>query len=308
METVPGRFEQVLALLTVVDAGGFTAAAARLGVSKAFVSKQVSTLEAALGVRLLQRTTRRVAPTEAGRLYLDYVRQARGLLEDGERAVSAVRTQVDGVLRITAPTSFGDGLIVDLVAAFRAVHPEVRFDIDLSIGTRDLIADGYDFALRMSRTLDPSLIARPVGAVRERIIASPSLVARCAPQGVHQPRQLEAFEVLRNNHFRDEGQWVLDRDGERAQVPVRGSLAINSYMGMRRAAIQGLGVARLPGYLVAEHVAAGDLVELLPDWRLPSTPLSLVYPSREHLPLRSRLFRDFAIEWLTDSRRAALLA
>lgn len=307
METVAGRFDQVLALLMVVEAGGFTAAAARMGVSKAFVSKQVAALEASLGVRLLHRTTRRVMPTDAGRLYLDYARQARGLLEDGERAVSAVRTEVDGVLRITAPTSFGDGLLVDLVADFSALHPQVRFDIDLSIGTRDLIAEGYDFALRMTRTLDPSLIARPVGAVRERIVASHALVERCAPRGVHAPADLAAFEALRNNHFRDEDSWVLERDGERLQVPVRGSLAINSYLAVRRAALRGLGIARLPAYLVREHLASGELVELLPHWRLPSTPLSLVYPSREHMPLRSRLFRDFTLEWLGDADRAERL-
>lgn len=307
METTVGRLDQVVTLLAVAEAGGFTAAAARLGVSKAFVSKQVAALQEALGVRLLQRTTRRVAPTDAGRLYLEYARQARDLLADGERAVSAVRTEVDGMLRVTGPTSFGDGFMVDLLAAFRELHPQVRFDIDLSIGTRDLIADGYDFALRLSRTLDPSLIARPLGAMRERIVASPKLVARSAPDGIRDPAQLAELEALRNNHFRDESQWVLERDGERVQVPVHGTLAINSYIGMRRAALHGLGIARLPYYLVADQLASGHLVELLPHWRLPSTPLSLVYPSRKHLPLRARVFRDFVVAWFSHPMHAALL-
>lgn len=307
METVAARFDQTLALLTVVEAGGFTAAATRLGVSKAFVSKQVATLEAALGVRLLHRTTRRVAPTDAGRLYLDYARQARELLGDGERAVSAVRTEVDGLLRITGPTSFGDGFMVDLLADFRALHPQVRFDVDLSIGPRDLIGEGLDFALRLSRTLDPSLIARPLGAMRERIVASPALLARDAPAGIHEPAQLATLEALRNNHFRDEGRWVLERDGERLGVPVRGTLAINSYIGVRRAALRGLGIARLPPYLVSDELRDGRLVELLPQWRLPAVPLSLVYPSREHLPLRARVFRDFVIAWFAEPTRVALL-
>jgi DNA-binding transcriptional LysR family regulator len=307
METVTGRFDQSLAFLAVVEAGGFTAAAARLGMSKAFVSKQVGALEAALGVRLLHRTTRRVAPTDAGRLYLDYARQARELLGDGERAVSAVRTEVDGLLRITGPTSFGDGFLVELLADFRTLHPQVRFDVDLSIGTRDLIGDGYDFAIRMTRTLDPSLIARPLGAMRERIVASPALLAARAPDGVREPMQLSTLEALRNNHFRDEGQWVLERGLERATVPVRGTLAINSYIGMRRAALRGLGMARLPRYLVADELHGGRLVELMPDWRLPATPVSLVYPSREHLPLRARVFRDFVIDWFAQPENVALL-
>jgi DNA-binding transcriptional LysR family regulator len=307
METVAGRFDQALAFLAVAEAGGFTAAAARLGMSKAFVSKQVGALEGALGVRLLHRTTRRVALTDAGRLYLDYARQARELLGDGERAVSAVRTEVDGLLRITGPTSFGDGILVDLLAEFRALHPRVRFDVDLSIGQRDLIGEGYDFALRMTRTLDPSLVARNLGAMRERIVASPEFLARHAPNGVTEPVQLSQLETLRNNHFRDEGLWLLQCGGEQVQVPLQGTLAINSYIGMRRAALLGQGITRLPYYLVAEELHAGRLTEVLPDWRLPATPVSLVYPSREHLPQRARVFRDFVVAWFEAPERAQLL-
>ena len=307
METIAGRYDQALAFLAVVEAGGFTAAAARLGVSKAFVSKQVGALEAALGVRLLQRTTRRVAPTDAGRLYIDYAKQARELLGDGERAVSAVRTEVDGLLRITGPTSFGDSILVDLLAEFRALHPRVRFDVDLSIGQRDLIGEGYDFALRMSRTLDPSLVARNLGAMRERIVASPEFLALHAPDGVTAPTQLSQLEALRNNHFRDEGLWLLEHGGEQVHVPIRGTLAINSYIGMRRAALLGQGITRLPYYLVAEELRSGRLVEVLPEWRLSATPVSLVYPSREHMPQRARVFRDFVVAWFEAPERTQLL-
>jgi DNA-binding transcriptional LysR family regulator len=307
METFAGRFDQTLGFLTVLETGSFTAAAERLGVSKAHVSKQVRALEDALGVRLLHRTTRRVAATDAGRLYLDYARQARDLLGDGERAVSAVRTEVDGMLRITAPSSFGDGFLVDLLAEFRARYPRVLFDVDLSVVQRDLIGDGYDFAIRMGRTLDPSLIARDLGIVRERIVASPSYLAREAPGGITTPTQLSALQALRNNHFRDDGAWVLQRGNESARVPVQGTLAINHFIGMRRAVVLGLGIARLPYYLVAEAVRDGELVELLPDWQLPATPVSLVYPSREHLPQRARVFRDFVVAWFAQPEHAAQL-
>lgn len=307
METFAGRFDQALGFLAVVESGSFTRAAERLGQSKAHVSKQVSALEAALGVRLLHRTTRRVAPTDAGRLYLEFARQARELLGDGERAVSAVRTEVDGLLRITGPTSFGDGFLVELLAEFRALHPKVRFDVDLSIGQRDLIGEGFDFAIRMTRTLDPSLVARPLGVMRERVIASPEYLASRAPDGVREPQQLSQLEVLRNNHFRDEGQWLLERDGARIAVPIQGTLAINAYTAMRRAALRGLGIARLPRYLVAEDLRDGRLLELLPGWQLPGTPVSLVYPSREHLPQRARAFRDFVIDWFARPDNAGLL-
>lgn len=286
METTGTRFDQALALLAVVESGSFTRAAERLGVSKALVSKQVRALETALGVRLLHRTTRRVAPTDAGRLYLDHARQARELLGDGERAVSAVRTEVDGLLRLTAPTSFGDAFLVDLLADFRARHPGVRFDVDLSIEQRDLVRDGLDFAFRMARTLDPSLVARTVGVVRELVVCSPGYLDRHAPGGIDEPMQLGRLEALRNRAFRDDGQWTLQRGDRTATVPVRGGLAINHFIGMRRAAVRGLGIARLPRYLVLDELRDGRLVELLPGWRLPATPVALVYPSREHLPLR----------------------
>ena len=307
METTGHRFDQALGLLTVVESGSFTRAAEHLGVSKALVSKQVQALEAALGVKLLHRTTRRIALTDAGRLYLDYARQARELLGDGERAVSAVRTEVDGLLRLTAPTSFGDAFLVDLLADFRARHPQVRFDVDLSIEQRDLAGEGFDFALRMARTFDPSLVARTVGVVREVVVASPAYLARSAPGGIDEPMQLSQLEALRNRAFRDEGQWTLQRGDDSVTVPVRGALAINHFIGMRRAAARGLGIARLPRYLVLDELRDGRLVELLPGWRLPATPVALVYPSREHLPQRARSFRDFVVEWFDDPAHAELL-
>lgn len=305
METNNARFPQALALLTVAETGGFTRAAERLGVSKAQVSKQVSALEAALGVKLLHRTTRRVALTEAGRLYVEHARQARDALDEADRAVSAVRTEVEGLIRLTAPTSLGDGFLVDLLADFRALHPAVRFDVDLSIATRDLVAEGFDFAIRMSRTLDPNLVARPLGVVREAIVASPAYLAAHAPDGVREPNDLSRLEALRNRNFRDEGRWLLQRGEETIAVPVQGGLAINHFIGLRRAAVRGLGVVRLPRYLLGDELTRGTLVELLPDWQLPATPISLVYPGREHLPMRARVFRDFVVDWAGRTRLLA---
>lgn len=301
METNTHRFPQALALLTVVETGSFTRAAERLGVSKAQVSKQVSALEAGLGVKLLHRTTRRVGLTEAGQLYLDYARQARDALDDADRAVSAVRTEVDGLIRLTAPTSLGDGFLMDLLADFRAVYPAVRFDVDLSIAARDLIGGGFDFAIRMARTIDPSLVARPLGLMRETIVASPAYLATHAPDGVQEPAQLSGLQALRNNHFNDEGQWVLQRGAESMTVPIQGSLAINHFIGLRRAALLGQGIARLPRYLVREELARNGLVEVLPGWQLPAMPVALVYPSRKHLPERARVFRDFVMGWFQRS-------
>ena len=255
----------------------------------------------------MQRTTRRLNLTDAGRLYLGYATRMRDLMLDGERAVSAARSEVDGLIRLTAPTSFGDSFLVDLLADFRARHPAIVFDVDLSIARRDLIADGYDFALRSTRTLDPSLIARGIGVMREVIVADPDFLARHDALAIDAPMQLTRLEALRNGHFRDEGEWLLQRGDQSVAVPIRGTLAINSFIAMRRAVLKGLGIARLPRYLLGDDLRAGRLVELLPGWQLPSTPVSLVYPSREHLPARARAFRDFVIDWFQQPQHADLL-
>lgn len=307
METMTGRFDQALAFATVAELGSFTRAAERLGVSKAHLSKQVSELEVALGLRLMQRTTRRLNLTEAGRLYLGYATRMRDLLLDAERAVSAARSEVDGLIRLTAPTSFGDSFLVDLLDDFRMQHPRIVFDVDLSIGRRDLIGDGYDFAFRATRTLDPSLVARSLGVMREIVVASPALLARHGLDRIDTPAQLSRLEALRNGHFRDEGEWLLQRGDESIAVPIRGTFAINHFIAMRRAALKGIGIARLPRYLLIEDLRAGRLLHLLPDWQVPPTPVSLVYPSREHLPARSRAFRDFVVAWFEQPERAELL-
>ena len=307
METIAGRFDQALSFVLVAELGSFTRAADKLEVSKAHVSKQVSDLEAALGVRLLQRTTRRLSLTDAGRLYLRYAQQMRELLLDGERAVSAARLDVAGLIKLTAPTSFGDSFLVDLLADFRAKHPAVVFDVDLSIARRDLIGDGYDFAFRATRTLDPSLIARSIGVMREIIVASPQFLARHGVTDIATPHELSGLEALRNGHFQDEGEWTLSRNGQTQTIPIQGTLAINHFGAMRRAAVQGIGIARLPRYLLIDDLRDGRLRELLPDWQLPATPVALVYPSREHLPQRLRTFRDFVIHWFEQPERAHLL-
>lgn len=288
----------------MVETGSFTRAAERLGVSKAQVSKQVSALEAGLGVKLLHRTTRRIVVTEAGQRYLEYARQARDALGDGDRAMSAVRTEVEGLIRLTAPTSMGDSLLIDLLVEFRAVNPGVQFDLDLSTQHRDLVAEGFDFAIRMGRNLDPHLVAHSLGVVHEAIVASPAYMATQLPNGVSKPSELGQLEALRNGSFSDEGHWLLERGTETGVVAVRGGMAVNHFMALRRAAVRGLGIARLPLYLVERELANGSLVKLLPDWNLPGAPVSLVYPSRDFMPTRGKAFKRFL---LSSSGRAGRL-
>ena len=309
METNNHRFPQALALLTVVETGSFTRAAERLGVSKAQVSKQVSALEAGLGVKLLHRTTRRVGLTEAGQLYLDYARQARDALDDADRAVSAVRTEVDGLIRLTAPTSLGDGFLMDLLADFRAVYPAVRFDVDLSIAARDLIGGGFDFAIRMARTIDPSLVARPLGLMRETIVASPAYLAeRGHPQ---HPRDLERHACITLGEDERDRHWRFERAGEAATVAVRGRYVANHSEVRLEAALQHLGIASLPRFTAQAALQKGQLIAVLPDWEFLNAYAGdawLLYPPNRFLPSRVRAWVDYlasalAAGWRLSSQR-----
>ncbi|WP_257457986.1 LysR family transcriptional regulator [Archangium lipolyticum] len=305
MKTMLGRFDQSLAFVTVAELGSFTRAAEKLGCSKAHASEQVAELERALGVQLLHRTTRRLTLTEAGRLYLEYCRQLREVLLEAERAVSATTSEVGGRLRITAPTSFGEIFLPELVLAFQGAYPNVEVEIDLSVLRRDLVADGYDVALRTTRALEEHLVARPLGVVREVVVASPAFLAAHGP--LDTPSALARVPCILNPHFRDDALWLFERDGRTETATVGGRLRINLYSAIRRAALAGAGVVRLPLFQVREDLESGALVRLCPGYELVAMPLYLLYPSRRHLPLRTRVFIDFLLRWFEAPERRALL-
>lgn len=294
-----------MGFLTVLETGSFTRAAEHLGCSKAHLSKQVTELEHELGVQLLHRTTRRLSLTPAGETWLGYARQLRDLAREAERAVSATRLDISGRLRITAPTTFGEAFLLDLMLAFREQHPALEVELDMSIARRDLIADGYDFAFRSTRTLDESLVARAIGVIRDIPVAAPSLLER--HPAVRSPADLAALPCIRNLHFRDDSEWVLLQGDDSVAIPLSGSIAVNHFGVIKRAALAGAGMARLPIYLVDAELRAGALVHLLPEWRITPTPLYLVWPQHRHMPLRDRAFLDFALAWFAEPGRRAML-
>jgi DNA-binding transcriptional LysR family regulator len=302
METIPGRYEQALAFLGVVEAGSFTRAAAALGRSKAWVSKCVTDLERTLGVQLLLRTTRRVDLTEAGRTYSAYCRQLKLTMLEAERAVSAVREEVAGTLRVTAALSFGEAFMPDLLVEFQSRHPALDVQLDLSGELRDLAAEGFDFAFRSARSVDDSLVARALGVLRDIPVASPAFLER---HGLPRtPAELATLPALLHTHLSDHAQWLFHHQGMRHAVQMRGRFGANLYGPLRKAVALGAGIALLPRYLVADDLAAGRLVRLLPEFEMAPVPVYLVYAQRRHMPHRNRVFRDFVLEWFASPARA----
>jgi len=305
METISAQLDRMLCFSAVVERGSFTAAAAALGCSKAHVSRQVAELERSLGVSLLLRTTRRLALTGAGHRFAEHAARLRRDFDEARQAIAAERDAVQGLLRITSATSFGEVFLVDLIAEFRAAHPQAEVELDLSIARRDLLDGSVDFAFRSTRVLEERMVARSVGLVREIAVAAPALLdAHTAPR---RPADLAALPALRNSHFRDDPEWVFVRGAGSETVRIRAPLAINNFTAILRAAERGLGVARLPVYLVAEALAAGRLQRLLPDWEIAPMPIYLVHPQRMHPTRLQETFRSFALAWFEAPSRRALL-
>jgi len=296
METIAPRFEWAMALLAVAEHGSFTKAAEALNCSKAYISKQVGFLEQALSVRLLHRTTRSVTPTEVGLVYLDYCRSLRDTLGEAERSVSTLRNEVSGRVRMSVPMTFGIQVMSDLLSALHDAHPALTLDLDLSADPRDLVAGRYDLALRFSPNIDPRLIAKPLGNFDDWIVASPAFIAQHGTPTL--PIELAGKPCLSNPHFVDHQRWVFTRDGVQQAVTVQHWLRMNSFLAMRRAALAGLGHARLPVYVVEGDVRDGNLVRLLADHALPSTPVYLVFPDQRPLPRKVRVAIDHVCDWI----------
>lgn len=305
METMSSRIDRMLCFAAVAEQASFTRAAAHLGYSKAHVSRQVAELERALGVELLLRTTRRLSLTALGRRYAEHAAALRATFDEAQQVVAAERTEVAGTLRITAATSFGEVFLIDLMDEFQRLHPAVESELDFSIQRRDLHEGHYDFGFRSVRTLDERLVARVIGLVREIAVASPALLDRVGTP--RRPAELAGLPALRNSHFRDDPEWVFVRGANSETVRIRAPMAINNFPAIRHAAELGVGVARLPVYLVSDAIAAGRLQRVLPDWEIAPLPLYLVHPQRRHPSRLQQAFRSFAIAWFEAPERLSLL-
>ncbi|MGU7772686.1 LysR substrate-binding domain-containing protein [Burkholderia sp. MR1-5-21] len=281
--------------VATVDAGSFTAAADQLMLSKQFVSRRTMALEAALGVRLLLRNTRNLAVTESGHEF--YARAQRILAEvaDAEQAMSVRSTELHGSLKISAPLSFGITHLSPLIAEFLAAHPAVRLNLDLTDRRVDLIGEGFDFALRIGPLEDSTLVARPLGEWRMVACCSPAyLRAHGAPAS---PADLVGHTCLLYGHERRVG-WEFRIGGASRTFDVQGPLVANNGEVVRDAAIAGLGIARLPHFIVGDALGSGALVPVLDAYEPAPLKLNAVFPQHREGFVTLRTFIGFVAERL----------
>ncbi|CAN7337810.1 LysR family transcriptional regulator [Trinickia sp. LjRoot230] len=284
------QLDDLRIFVVTVEARNFTAAADRLQLSKQFVSRRVMALEAGLGVRLLVRNTRKLTVTDLGQELYERAKRILAEVTDAEQAMSLRRSQPRGLLRVSAPMSFGTTHLSPLVADFMRGNSEVRVDIELSDRVVDLIGDGFDMALRIGTLSDSTLIAQKLAEIRMVTCCSPAYRAARRPPAT--PEDLIRHPCLL---YGQEGRtgWEFVIDGVKRAIEVRGPLRANNGEVIRDAAIAGLGVALLPEFIVSAAIANGELIELLDVFAAPALALYAVCPQHRESSLTIRAFTQF---------------
>lgn len=276
----------------VVEHGGFTAAAGALKVSASFVSRQVRRLEDKLDTRLLHRTTRAVRLTEMGRVYYERSREILDQLEALDSDMADLQERPKGLVRVTAPGLYAQRYLAPALAEFTTKYPEVSIELDTRMGLVDIVAEGFDLAVRMSSLADSSLIARKVTKRRIVVCASPDYLAQHGrPKKPDDLRTHNCLTLL-------DMPWRFAYPDENRVVKVRGSWKSDNGQALVQAAVKGVGIVRFTSYYVDQELARGELVAVLEDFEVQDAATWIIYPDRHHLPTRVRFLIDFLAERL----------
>jgi DNA-binding transcriptional LysR family regulator len=286
--------QEITIFARVVNTGSLSAAARDLGLSPALVSRRLSGLEARLGVRLINRTTRSLHMTDEGAAYYETCTRVLAEIEEADAAVSAGRADPRGILRVALPASFGNQHVAPLVPRFAARYPDVQISLSLSDRTVNVVEEGFDLAVRIAELEESSLAARRLAPNRRVVCASPDYLRRHgAPQT---PEDLARHNCLLTTDYTDSWEYLAP-DGAKGAARVAGRFACDNWAVLREWALAGLGVALKSTWDVRRHLEDGSLVALLPGYSFHSeVAIWAVYPHRRHLPVKTRVFIEFLAE------------
>ncbi|MCJ8350679.1 LysR substrate-binding domain-containing protein [Moritella sp.] len=273
--------------VAVAETESFTAAAKRLGISTAQVSRQVSALEERLSAKLFYRTTRKVSVTEVGGIYYQHCRQVMDGLADAERAITNLQSTPKGKLKITAPITYGERSVAPLVNDFVTQYPELEVELVLSNQQIDLIDEGFDLAIRLGQLGDSTMIGKRLATRKQYVCAAPEyLSAFGAP---HTLSELDRHNCLSGTL----DYWRFQEKGKARNIRVKGNFSCNSGPVLVDAALKGMGIVQLPDYYVQEYINQGQLIELLPNYREPDDAVWALYPQNRHLSPKVRMLVDY---------------
>jgi DNA-binding transcriptional LysR family regulator len=297
------RFRTMESFVRVVRSGSFTIAANQLGLSRALVSRHVGDLEARLGVRLLNRSTRSLSLTDEGRSYLGFCEQVFRDIEDNERAITHAKSEPAGTLKLAAPKSFGSLMLGDAIVAFAAAQRKLTVSLMLEdISFRrpsDFVERGLDMALRISSLRNSSLTERPIMDCKWVVCASPDYLARAGRPA--KPAELAHHTCLIHaNVTPNDRIWRFESAAGPVSVKVEGAFFSNSALALRKALLAGIGIALIPGYTVADDLASGALVTVLPRFKVAPRPLLAVFPRSKAVPQKIEVFVEFLRAWFAE--------
>jgi DNA-binding transcriptional LysR family regulator len=279
----------------VVKAGSFAGAARRLGMTSSVASKHVAKLERSLGVRLLNRSTRKLSLTEAGAAYYEHCARIVDEVESSKTAIAQLQAAPRGLLRVTAPVTFANTRLGPILREFFTRHPDIQIDLNASNRVVDLAEEAFDVAIRIARTLPPNVVARELRPVRWHLCGSPDYLAREGEPS--HPANLSRHNCLTFPTTAPSTVWHFVRGSERVEVPVHGSLQSNLVEALHDLVLAGTGLTLLPGYIAGKDIREGKLRAVLADWRIEEgSSLYAVYLPTRYLAPKVRVFVDFLVE------------
>ncbi|MEW8505193.1 MAG: LysR family transcriptional regulator [Candidatus Thiodiazotropha sp.] len=294
------RLDCLESFVAVVESGQFSAAAERLGIGKSVISRRVSELEEYLGALLIQRTTRRLSLTDAGRTFYPRAIQLLEDLAEAEQSVSTAQQALSGHIRLAAPLSFGLMHLAPALNSFMSQHPGVILDMDFNDSQVDLIQEGVDLALRIGQLEDSSMVAMPLAPIRTVVCASPGYLARYGTPGT--PQALSDHHCLCYSNLPEPQKWqFIDSEGGTHSVRVEGRMLANNGQIILEAAASGHGICISPTFIAYRTILEGRLVPILTSYQIPEVTAYAIYPNRRFIPQRVRVlteyFRELFGEW-----------
>lgn len=284
----------VAVFVGVIHAGSFTAAAQALGHSTSYVSKEITRLEKRLGSRLLNRTTRTISLTDAGRAYFERCSQIVIDAENAERSIGQLQDNPKGLLRVNAPVSFGSIYLLDHLSEFLKRFPEITLEVEFNDRMIDVVAEGYDVVIRAGQIQDSNLVARKFTTSKSIVVASPEYFKNNGrPETVS---ELEHHACLAYSLIPNPTLWEFIKDGHRTVVKVTPRLMCNNAAVEVAMAVNGIGIGRIPLFCCEQEIAEGTLEMILDDYEQPEIGVYAVYPHRQYLTAKVRAFVDFLVE------------
>ena len=292
-----GNLRRLVYFVAVVETGSFTAAAERLGITKAVVSQQVARLEQEFRTSLLVRTTRKVQTTEAG---LSFYRRCTLILRDAESAFDELSEGVaepSGVLRLTAPFDYGISALVPVIVAYTARYPNCKVDAVFSDQTLDMMSSGIELAIRVGWLTEAGLQGRKIGEFRQVLVASANMQPQI--ERLSSPEDIASLPFIANSALRDPLDWRFSlNEADCKDITMQASIYLDATLAVREAVFQGAGIAVFPDYVIADDLKSGRFIEVLPQWRLPAGGIYAVFPSARFRPAKVRAFVDLLVSQL----------